>query len=170
MTSLIEIKVPDIGGIADVEIIELLINAGDTIVLEQPLAVMESDKASMDLPAPTAGIVQTVHVKVGDKVSEGSLIATVALAESGQVETSAPVAVESGAEQPKVVAPEPVAATPAPVVPAAPAPVEPAISQQNGTIAHASPAIRRYARELGVEISTVKAGTGRKGRILKEDV
>lgn len=169
----IEIKVPDIGGIADVEIIELLIKAGDTIELEQSIAVMESDKASMDLPSPAAGVVQTVHVKVGDKVSEGSLIATLASAESSVAVPAAPVA-EKVAEPVKIATPEPEAAKP-PAQPQ-PAPVSgtpasvatPALAE--GIIAHASPAIRRYARELGVDISTVKVGSGRKGRILKEDV
>ena len=172
MTSLIEIKVPDIGGIADVEIIELLIKAGDTIELEQSIAVMESDKASMDLPSPAAGVVQTVHVKVGDKVSEGSLIATVAAA--GQGAAAPDAAVETVTEPAKVTPTETVAVAPAvqaaPVV--AQATLAPAVteSQPDGHLAHASPAIRRYARELGVDISTVKVGSGRKGRILKEDV
>jgi pyruvate dehydrogenase E2 component (dihydrolipoamide acetyltransferase) len=171
MTSLIEIKVPDIGGIADVEIIELLIKAGDTIELEQSIAVMESDKASMDLPSPVAGVIETVHVKVGDKVSEGSLIATLVGAEQGSV--APPVAaVETVIETPKTVAPEVVIPEPAPQ--ATPATVQQSVAEpatvQHGSTAHASPAIRRYARELGVDISTVKAGSGRKGRILKEDV
>lgn len=172
----IEIKVPDIGGIADVEIIELLIKAGDTIELEQSLAVMESDKASMDLPSPAVGVVQTVHVKVGDKVSEGSLIATVVAAEQGAVSAAPAVAtVEVVAEQPKISAPEPVAVAapaapqPAPAVQVASPPAAPE-SQPEGNIAHASPAIRRYARELGVDINTVTIGSGRKGRITKEDV
>lgn len=174
MTSSIEIKVPDIGGIADVEIIELLIKAGDIIELEQSLAVMESDKASMDLPSPTAGVVQTVHVKVGDKVSEGTLIATVTAA--GQV-ASAPVAVvETVAEQPKLTVPEAEVAKPvaqaAPVLAAVQTIAAPAVTQAQpeGHVAHASPSIRRYARELGVDINTVKVGSGRKGRITKEDV
>lgn len=167
MTSLIEIKVPDIGGIANVEIIELLIKAGDSIAVEQPLAVMESDKASMDLPSPAAGVVQTVYVKVGDKVSEGSLIAMVAIAEPGAT-VAAAVETVAEPEQPKVVAPE--AAVSTPVVQALPAAEETASPPMLGNIAHASPAIRRYARELGVDIAAVKAGSGRKGRILKEDV
>jgi pyruvate dehydrogenase E2 component (dihydrolipoamide acetyltransferase) len=174
MTSSIEIKVPDIGGIADVEIIELLIKAGDVIELEQSLAVMESDKASMDLPSPTAGVVQTVHVKVGDKVSEGSLIATVTAA--GQAESAPAAPAAPIAEPEKAAAPEPAVAAPvveaAPVAAATPAPAPAAIieSQPEGSVAHASPAIRRYARELGVDINTVKVGSGRKGRITKEDV
>lgn len=171
MTSSIEIKVPDIGGIADVEIIELLIKAGDIIELEQSLAVMESDKASMDLPSPTAGVVQTVHVKIGDKVSEGTLIATVTAA--GQ--SAAPVAtpVEPVAVPTEVVVPEPEIAKPTaqavPIAEPAPAPVA-AEPESEASIAHASPAIRRYARELGVDINTVKVGSGRKGRITKEDL
>ncbi len=172
MTSSIEIKVPDIGGIADVEIIELLIKAGDTIELEQSLAVMESDKASMDLPSPAAGLVQTVHVKVGDKVSEGTLIAT--LAAAGQAVPAATAPAETVAEQPKVVVPEPESEKPAvqaaPVAQTVSPPVVEVESSAEGIIAHASPAIRRYARELGVDINTVNVGSGRKGRITKEDV
>ncbi len=167
MSSLIEIKVPDIGGVADVEIIQLLIKAGDSVTLEQPLAVMESDKASMDLPSPVTGVVQVVHVNIGDKVSEGSLIATVSTA-------------EQLAAKPLLTQPAPLTETVAPVaVPVNTAVVEnvsvahtiesAAVATADNT-PHASPAIRRYARELGVDISTVKAGSGRKGRILKEDV
>ena len=176
MTSSIEIKVPDIGGIADVEIIELLIKAGDTIELEQSLAVMESDKASMDLPSPSAGVVQTVHVKVGDKVSEGTLIATLTAATEAAAPAPVIAPVETVAEQPKVVTSDPevakTAAQPLPVAETTTAPVvaiQPT-AENEGTIAHASPAIRRYARELGVDINTVKVGSGRKGRITKEDL
>ncbi len=166
MTSSIEIKVPDIGGVADVQIIELLIQVGDTVVIEQPLAVMESDKASMDLPASAAGVVQVLHVKVGDKVSEGSLIATLSTADA----VSASPAGTQAVSAPKTV--EPLALK---VEISPPAPVQPAaqlveMDKTEEHTAHASPAIRRYARELGVDIRTVSAGTGRKGRILKEDV
>jgi pyruvate dehydrogenase E2 component (dihydrolipoamide acetyltransferase) len=165
MSASIEIKVPDIGGVADVEIIQLLIKVGDKVVLEQPLAVMESDKASMDLPSPVAGIVQTVQVKVGDKVSEGSLIATLSAADA---QIAAPV--ESPAAIPE---PAPVKAAEVEVPPAATEQDLPGFKNLEGlseNVAHASPAIRRYARELGVDISTVKVGSGRKGRIVKEDV
>jgi pyruvate dehydrogenase E2 component (dihydrolipoamide acetyltransferase) len=171
--SSLDIKVPDIGGIADVEIIELLIKAGDTIELEQSLAVMESDKASMDLPAPLAGIVQTVHVKVGDKVSEGSLIAT--LAAAGEV-LAPVVSTKTVVETPTVTA-APTIETSPPMVETAPVaqeistPVEhQAITTNDDYIAHASPSIRRYARELGIDINTIKVGSGRKGRITKDDV
>lgn len=168
MTSSIEIRVPDIGGIANVEIIELLIKAGDTLEQEQSLAVMESDKASMDLPSPAAGVVQTVHVKVGDKVSEGTLIAT--LTATGEAVAPFAAAVETVAEQPKVVIPEPEVVKPASIAQTVPVAIVESPPESEGSIAHASPAIRRYARELGVDVNTVKVGSGRKGRITKEDV
>ncbi len=166
MSASIEIKVPDIGGVADVEIIQLLIKVGDKVVLEQPLAVMESDKASMDLPSPVAGIVQSVQVKVGDKVSEGSLIATLSAADA---QVAAPVVASPAA----IAEPAPVKAAEVETPPTATAQDMSDFKNPesvNENVAHASPAIRRYARELGVDISTVKAGSGRKGRILKEDV
>ncbi len=171
MTSSIEIKVPDIGGVADVQIIELLIQVGDTVTLEQSLAVMETDKASMDLPASAAGVVQAIHVKVGDKVSEGSLIATITAEETSAASSVDKTAVAVVAAPAKPVEPEIVApvATPQPVVISVVTPASETISVPD-TPAHASPAIRHYARELGVDINTIKLGTGRKGRILKEDV
>ncbi|MEC4750609.1 2-oxo acid dehydrogenase subunit E2 [Methylomicrobium sp. Wu6] len=171
MTNLVEIRVPDVGNVADIDVVEVLIKPGDVVVLEQTVASLETDKASMDLPSSAAGTIQEVFIKRGDKVSEGTLIATVA-AEAGApavVKTEAPQAqpepeVKSD-DKPKVEkAPEP-----APVAQNAPAP---AIVPESGAalIAHASPSVRLFARELGVDIAKVVAGTGRKGRILKEDV
>ena len=151
-----EVNVPDIGG-DEVEVTEIMVAVGDTVEEEQSLITVEGDKASMEVPAPFAGTVKEIKIAAGDKVSTGSLIMTFV------VEGAAPVAVAASAPAQ--------AAAPA----AAPAPkaetVAPAAGdfQENGDYAHASPVVRRLAREFGVNLSKVK-GTGRKSRILKEDV
>jgi pyruvate dehydrogenase E2 component (dihydrolipoamide acetyltransferase) len=172
MTNLVEIRVPDVGNVTDIDVVEVLIKPGDVVAMEQTVAALETDKAGMDLPSSAAGTVKEVFIKRGDKVSEGTLIATVA-AEEGETATAAkaeePKAQPAPAAAPQVEkAPEPVSA-PAPVkeVPTAPAPV---LETGSGLIAHASPSVRLFARELGVDIAKVTAGTGRKGRILKEDI
>lgn len=164
--SVIELKVPDIGNVADVEVIEVLIQPGDVIELEQTVLTMESDKATMDMPSSIAGTVQEVKVNVGDKVGEGSLVATVSVS----TEAAEP-AREEVEQQPVAVAeaPEPVKETaPVPAPKAAPAPV--AIMTEVSGKAHASPSVRRFARELGVDINLITAGSGRKGRVLQDDV
>lgn len=174
-TGLCEIKVPDVGNVPSIDVVEVLIKVGDVIELEQTVANLETDKATMELPSSVAGTVQEVFIKVGDKVAEGTLIATVLAADGGAASVEKPV--EAPAPQPEVVTPAPVA-EPAPAVAApvsAPAPkaVAAAVvdtSSSSGNKAHASPSVRLFARELGVDISKVSAGTGRKGRILKEDV
>jgi pyruvate dehydrogenase E2 component (dihydrolipoamide acetyltransferase) len=172
MASLIELKVPDIGNFTDVDVIDVLVKPGDVIAVDQTLAVLETDKASMDLPASAAGTIQEVFIKVGDKVSEGSLIATVS-AEAEQAGAAKPeekpepkeaAPQEKAPEQPAQAAPQP---APAPKPASAP---EPAAQPASGKAAHATPAVRLFARELGVDISKITAGSGRKGRILKEDV
>ncbi|WP_102341228.1 pyruvate dehydrogenase complex dihydrolipoyllysine-residue acetyltransferase [Vibrio cyclitrophicus] len=151
-----EVNVPDIGG-DEVEVTEIMVAVGDTVEEEQSLITVEGDKASMEVPAPFAGTVKEIKIAAGDKVSTGSLIMTFV------VEGAAPVAVVASAPAQ--------AAAPS----AAPAPkaetVAPAAGdfQENGDYAHASPVVRRLAREFGVNLSKVK-GTGRKSRILKEDV
>ncbi|WP_261895011.1 pyruvate dehydrogenase complex dihydrolipoyllysine-residue acetyltransferase [Vibrio cyclitrophicus] len=151
-----EVNVPDIGG-DEVEVTEIMVAVGDTVEEEQSLITVEGDKASMEVPAPFAGTVKEIKIAAGDTVSTGSLIMTFV------VEGAAPVAVVASAPAQ--------AAAPA----AAPAPkaetVAPAVGdfQENGDYAHASPVVRRLAREFGVNLSKVK-GTGRKSRILKEDV
>jgi len=171
MTVLIEIKVPDVGNVADIDVVEVLIQPGDVIALEQTVATLETDKASMDLPSSAAGTVQQVYIKAGDKVSEGSLIATV-LANSEQVSTEA-------ATQQTITPAETVSA---PVVEKAPEPIslpvkpEPVVvetlqsPESPARLAHASPSVRLFARELGVDVANIKTGSGRKGRILKDDV
>jgi pyruvate dehydrogenase E2 component (dihydrolipoamide acetyltransferase) len=173
MTNLVEIRVPDVGNVTDIDVVEVLIKPGDVLAVEQTVASLETDKAGMDLPSSAAGTVKEVFIKRGDKVSEGTLIATVAAeaGESAAAKAEEPKAQPAPAEAPKVEkAPEPVSA-PAPVpakeAPAAPTPIT---ETGPGLIAHASPSVRLFARELGVDIAKVTAGTGRKGRILKEDV
>jgi len=171
MTVLIEIKVPDVGNVAEIDVVEVLIQAGDVVALEQTLATLETDKASMDLPSSVAGTIQQVYIKPGDKVSEGSLIATV-LANEEQVVIAAPT-------QPDAIATD-APVTDAPVAAKAPEPVKPtpepkAVERtQSPDVttgkAHASPSVRLFARELGVDVAKIKTGSGRKGRILKDDV
>jgi pyruvate dehydrogenase E2 component (dihydrolipoamide acetyltransferase) len=174
MTVLIEIKVPDVGNVAEIDVVEVLIQPGDVVALEQPVATLETDKASMDLPSSAAGTIQQVYIKPGDKVSEGSLIATV-LASNGEA------SIEEPAQQAITPSDTPVSTpivekVPEPVsLPEKPAPEPVAIETLQGTDstarkAHASPAVRHFARELGVDVANIKTGSGRKGRILKDDV
>ncbi|WP_285163476.1 dihydrolipoyllysine-residue acetyltransferase [Shewanella goraebulensis] len=157
-----EVAVPDIGDASDVDVIEVLVAVGDVLEVDTGLITLETDKATMEVPAPFAGKLVSLTVNVGDKVSQGSIIATVETTSTAPV-ASAPVA-----------APAPVASAPAPVAQApakaAPVPHHPSAGSQPKTGAvHASPAVRRLAREFGADLTLVK-GTGRKGRILKEDV
>lgn len=163
--SIVEIKVPDIGGHDNVDVIAVEVKAGDTIALDQTLITLETDKATMDVPADAAGVVQEVKIKVGDKVSEGSVILTV---ETGVAAAEAPAQAAPAAA--------PAAAAPAPAAPAAPAsaakPAPAASSAVNEAAfskAHAGPSTRKLARELGVDLGSVK-GSGQKGRITAEDV
>ncbi|WP_325198668.1 dihydrolipoyllysine-residue acetyltransferase [Kingella oralis] len=165
--SIVEIKVPDIGGHDNVDVIAVEVKAGDTIALDQTLITLETDKATMDVPADAAGVVQEVKIKVGDKVSEGSVILT--------VETGA-AAAEAPAQAAPAAAPTPPAAAPAPAAPAAPAPAakpapaaSSAVNEAAFSKAHAGPSTRKLARELGVDLGSVK-GSGQKGRITAEDV
>ncbi|NOQ63120.1 MAG: dihydrolipoyllysine-residue acetyltransferase [Methyloprofundus sp.] len=159
--SVIDVLVPDVGDVSDIDVIEVLIQAGDSVTKEQTLAVLETDKASMDLPSTEAGIVKSVAIKVGDKVSEGAVIISL------EVESVQEIAV-APAETPKATA---VAEKPAAKVAAAsPAPATAAPVNTSGKAAHASPSVRLFARELGVDVSLITQGSGRKGRILKDDV
>jgi pyruvate dehydrogenase E2 component (dihydrolipoamide acetyltransferase) len=177
MSFLIEVKVPDIGNVADIDIIEVLIKPGDEVVPEQTLAVMETDKATMDLPSSAAGRVQQVHIKVGDKVAEGTLIATLETnAEPASPNKPAQAAIAASVPvlpvietvaAPEPVKPEPVKADETVAVPIPIAAETPAV---NGAKAHATPSVRLFARELGVDLTKINNGSGRKGRILKEDV
>ena len=154
----IEIKVPDIGDYKNVPVIEVLVKAGDRIEKEQSIVVLESDKATMDVPSSHAGIVKEVKIKVGDNLSEGSVVL---ILEGGSGAVTAPVAAVS-APAIKAVEP-PIARAPAPPPKSNPPP------PVDGVMSHASPSVRKFARELGVTITQVK-GSGPKGRITQEDV
>ena len=175
MADVIEIKVPDVGGVASIDVVEVLIKVGDTVELDQPIATLETDKASMELPASAGGTVQQVHIKAGDKVAEGSLVATVMVNGADVAPVSAQAKPEQSIQKPTAptAAPEQIAPVKSPEppkpVPTSPAQV-PAIQASNTAIAHASPSVRLFARELGVDITKITAGNGRKGRILKQDV
>ncbi|KJV48607.1 pyruvate dehydrogenase [Pantoea sp. BL1] len=153
-----DVNVPDIGG-DEVEVTEVLVKVGDKVTAEQSLIVVEGDKASMEVPAPFAGTVKELKVSTGDKVSTGSLIMVF------EVEGAAPATAAPAAKQ--EAAPAPAAAKPA-AAPAAKADAKGEFAE-NDAYVHATPVIRRLAREFGVNLAKVK-GTGRKGRILKEDV
>ncbi|ALS63993.1 dihydrolipoyllysine-residue acetyltransferase [Pandoraea apista] len=166
-TSKIDVKVPDIGGYDDVPVIDVLVKVGDTVTAEQSLVTLESDKASMDVPSPAAGVVKELKVKVGDKVSEGTLI--VVLEGAAPAKAAAPAAAPASApaaQSAAPVAPAPVAAPAPAAAPAASAAVSNAGTQP---ISHASPSVRKFARELGVDVTQVK-GTGPKGRVVVDDV
>ncbi|HUW49989.1 MAG TPA: dihydrolipoyllysine-residue acetyltransferase [Sulfuricella sp.] len=160
-----EVRVPDIGNFDSVDVIEVLVKEGDIVKAEDALITLESEKSTMDIPAPWSGKVTAVRTRVGEKISEGSLILLMEVAEPAP------------AEKPAATAPAPVPqpAPSAPAVPAkavvAPAPVAPAVLADSGESAkvHASPSVRAFARELGVHLALVN-GSGPKRRILKEDV
>jgi pyruvate dehydrogenase E2 component (dihydrolipoamide acetyltransferase) len=166
-----QVLVPDIGDFDDVPVIEVLVSVGDEVAAEDPLVVLESDKATMEVPSPSAGKVASIDVAVGDKVKEGTPIVRLEVS-GGNGATPAPEGVV--AEDQRAAASKDVEAAiqeEEQAAPEAPAPHTPA-SPQAGTSeapAYASPAVRRLARELGVDLSTIR-GSGRKGRITKEDV
>ncbi len=195
-----DIPVPDIGDFDQVEVIEVLVSPGDTIAAEDSLITLESDKASMEIPAPFGGTVKEMRVKVGDNVAQGDVICTVEVTEAGAPAEEAPKAA-SGDETPADTDSAPPSAAenksdePAPAetdddsarVPVDPEPARPPeedaappvpgprpsptahIQHDSHVKAHASPGVRRFARELGVDLGQV-TGSGRKGRILREDV
>lgn len=161
--SVIDVTVPDIGGDTDVDVIEVLVAEGDTIEAETGLITLETDKATMDVPAPQGGVVKSMKISVGDKVSEGSLVLTLEVTSTASPSASAP----ASAPAPAAVA-APVTEKSAPKAP--PVPHHPSAGEKNaGGKIHASPSVRRLAREFGVDLSKV-TGTGPKKRILKEDV
>ena len=162
----IEVRVPDIGDFKDVAVIELLVKVGDTIKVEQSLFTVESDKASMEIPSPAAGVLKELKVKIGDTVNIGDLVAVL----EGAAGASAPAAAAAAPAAQPAAAPAP-APAPAAAAPASAAAAVPA--HQPGTptagLPHASPSVRKFARELGVPLAEVK-GNGPKGRITLEDV
>jgi pyruvate dehydrogenase E2 component (dihydrolipoamide acetyltransferase) len=189
MAQIVEVKVPDIGDFKDVPIIEVLVKVGDAVNAEDSLVTVESDKATMDIPSPASGVITELKIKVGDKVSEGSLVALMEVmpggihagSDGGTEVVAAPTAVVTTAAPSQVPAPatqaSPAAGTsadfrpgdaeliPAPTRVAMPTPAE----RLHGHAAHASPSVRHFARELGVDVAKVP-GTGPKGRILQSDV
>lgn len=169
MANAIEVKVPDIGDFKDIPVIEVLVKPGDTVKSEDPLVTLESDKATMEVPSPAAGTVKEIKLKVGDKVSAGVLVLTL---ESGAAAPAEPAKVAAAlASAPQAPAVAAAKAQPAPAPAARPAPAAPpvAVDEAGFGKSHASPSVRRFARELGVDLSQVK-GTGAKDRILLEDV
>ena len=174
--ALVEVKVPDIGDFDEVTVIELMVKVGDTIKAEQSLITVESDKASMEIPSSTAGVVKELRVKLGDKVKQGSVV--LVLEASGAASAPAAAPVESPAAAAPVTAPAVASAhteAPAPVVASvvASSAISAAPAHNPGApslgLPHASPSVRKFARELGVPLEEVK-GTGPKGRISQDDV
>ncbi len=168
---MIEVRVPDIGDFKDVPIIEVFVKPGDTVKAEDSLITLESDKATMDVPSPAAGTVRELKVKVGDKVAEGVPILTLDSTDAGAAKTAPPPEAAKSAPTPAPAATTgPAAGTAPAAAPAvsAPSPAAP-IDSATFKAAHASPSVRKFARELAVDLARV-AGTGPKGRILQEDV
>jgi len=177
--AMMDVTVPDIGDFDEVAVIELLVKVGDSVKAEQSLITVESDKASMEIPCSHAGVVKEIKVKLGDKVKQGSVV--VVLDVAGAAAAPAPAAAPASAPAAPAAAPAP-ASAPAPTPASIPAPVAaslaaPAAAQaahaptQNPAtgLPHASPSIRKLARQLGVPLAEVK-GTGTKGRITEDDV
>ncbi|HEX9707551.1 MAG TPA: dihydrolipoyllysine-residue acetyltransferase, partial [Steroidobacteraceae bacterium] len=156
-TAELEVRIPDIGDFKDVEVIELLVKEGDAVALETPLLTLETEKATMDVPSSAAGTVTKLHVAKGSRVNAGDLVAT--------VQGSAPAPGKAAAKPTAVAA----AAPPPPPPVSAPAKPAASIATTDLRAAHAGPAVRRFARELGVDLSLVK-GTGVKGRVSEDDI
>jgi len=184
MANLIEVKVPDIGDFKNIPVIEVLVKPGDSVSKEAPLVTLESDKATMEVPSPVAGKVKELKVKAGDKVSEGSIVLTLETSSDGAAAAmpaaekpatapapqpaprAAPAPSPAPAVQPAVQRPAP--ATP-PFPPLAKGGTEGGVDEAGFAQAHASPSVRRFARELGVNLARVK-GSGPKERVLKDDI
>ena len=170
--STIEVKVPDIGDFKEIPVIEVFVKVGDTVKAEDSLLTLESDKATMDVPSPAAGVVREMKLKLGDKASEGTVILVLDTAGTTAATSPAPAAPAAPAAPPPPARPAPTPAAPATPAPAAP-PSAPAaaapVNAEGFKAAHASPSVRKYAREHGADLSRVQ-GTGPSGRILQEDV
>ncbi len=174
MANLVEVKVPDIGDFKDIPVIEILVKVGDTVQKDDSLVSLESDKATMEVPSSVAGVVKEIKVAIGDKVSEGH---TILLIEAVDSAASSPTALPGPisaplASPPAPAAPPLAAPAPRPVVPSAPLSAPGSTSSAVGEIpssVHASPSIRKLAREYGVDLTKVR-GTANKGRITEEDV
>ncbi len=178
MSDLVTVKLPDIGDFTEVEVIEIHVSSGDTVAAEDSLTTLESDKATMDVPSPQSGEVAEIVVSIGDKISEGDAILTLkGVSESGTEQEPEPEEpeLESTKTTPQEPPPEsidesiPTTVSSDPFAPKRPPVLPPPVERAKGTLAHASPAVRRFARELGADLSKIR-GTGAKGRIIKEDV
>jgi pyruvate dehydrogenase E2 component (dihydrolipoamide acetyltransferase) len=184
MAQLSEVKVPDIGNYTNVPVIEVLVKAGDTVTKDQGLVTLESDKATMEVPAPFDGTIKEIKVKVGDEISEGAIVALIETAGAAAAEPAEPAKNDVAKSDAKPAAAAPVESRPAP----APAPATkreaaaesatqrtPPVTFGADTVMpdkvpYASPSVRLFARELGVDLGRLNTGSGRKGRITKEDV
>jgi pyruvate dehydrogenase E2 component (dihydrolipoamide acetyltransferase) len=183
VSNTIEVKVPDIGDFSDVPVIELLVSPGDRVEADDGLLTLESDKATMEVPSPVAGIVRELRVGLDDTVSEGDVVAVLeASADGSETDEAAAEPAESGGDQPEKDLPEETAKDPAPrsepepdrepvaTESAVPAPSdEPPPGSDSRGLPYASPAVRKFARELGADLQQV-TGSGKKGRITRDDV
>ncbi|MES2205817.1 MAG: dihydrolipoyllysine-residue acetyltransferase [Pseudomonadota bacterium] len=188
--SVIDVKVPDIGGFDDVPVIEILVKVGDSVQAEESLLTLESDKATMEVPAPQAGTIKEILVKVGDKISEGTLIVRLESAEAGGSSAAAPATSNTPVEAKPETIEQKAAPAASAIASSAPATSSPSVSSPAGSSSlpahsqstavnsavlldfsgvHASPSVRRFSRELGVDLRQV-SGSAPKGRITKEDV
>lgn len=169
-SSTVDLKIPDIGDFKDVAVIEMLVKVGDTVTAEQSLFTVESDKASMEIPSPSAGTITALTIKLGDTVNVGDVVGQMTVQGAAAAPVQAAAAVAAPVAAPVAAAPAPVVAAPvataAPV--AAPAAHNPTVAP-SGQLPHASPSVRKFARELGVPLAEVK-GSGNKGRITAEDI
>lgn len=176
-----QVLLPDIGDFDEVDVVEVLVSVGDRVEREQSLIVLESDKAAMEIPSPVAGVVEELALKVGDKAGEGALVAVIAV-EDSEADSQTPPEPQAQPAAAESAAPPQAEAPPAPPSPAAPPPLagtpnamaevlggETETPEQRAPRVHASPSVRRLARELGVNLA-LTPGSGRKGRITKEDV
>ncbi len=162
-----DVLVPDIGDFKNIPIIEVLVKLGDEVKQEDPLVTLESDKATMDIPSPYSGVVKALNAKVGDKVSEGTVVLAIEVGEGAAVTAAAPAKIAETVSVVPAIAPDRLA-SPHYIHPSPP-PTLPQISERTGQLPHASPSVRSFARELGVDLNRV-GGSGPKNRILKEDV
>jgi pyruvate dehydrogenase E2 component (dihydrolipoamide acetyltransferase) len=169
-----EIKIPDIGAFKDVEVIDLLVKAGDSVAVDTPILTLETDKATMDVPTPVAGVIERVLVQKGSRVSAGTPMMSITVSEAAQpakaATAAAPAAAPSTAK-PAAAAAGAVSPVPAavPALPVATLPLAGAINETGFAAAHASPSVRAFARQLGVDLTRV-SGTGQKARITQDDV
>jgi pyruvate dehydrogenase E2 component (dihydrolipoamide acetyltransferase) len=187
MATTIEVKVPDIGDFKDVPVIEIHVKPGDAVNADDSLVTLESDKATMDVPSPAAGTVKEMKLQIGDKVAEGSLVLLLETGADQAAATPAPQPAVPATPAPTTVQPAPPTQPPRAVVQTAasaapptasiailppavhiPTPAE-VVAAMDGIKPHASPSVRRFARELGVDVALVK-GSGPKGRITQQDV